>query len=678
LHTEGRWVVDANGSPFTFNSVNWYGAEELDYVPAGLERQDVHAIAHEVRALGFNSVRLLWSNEMVERNPVVDDPRVLAANPDLLGHSALEVFDTVIDALAGEGLLVILDNHTSDAGWCCSGGDGNGLWYNDRYPESSWIADWQELVERYRDQPAVVGADLRNEPRSDGARVASWGGPPETDWRSAAERGGNAVLAVNPDLLVIVEGVSYAGTLEGAATDPVRLDVPGRLVYSAHDYPWYHSNFTTMADIWADLDRRWGFLLEDGQPYTAPVYVGEFGTYRTDPSGYTSLAPNSYGLWFQAFLQYAHDRSVDWAYWALNGTQARAPGRVFGAQEGYGVLNLTWDGPAQPDHVAALQSIMGVPSPWADEDVGAVGYAGSAGQAGDLFAVRGSGADVWGLSDAFHYVDQPLSEDGMIVARVVSLQHTDPWAKAGVMIRSGLGADARHAMVVVSAASGAAFQWRPEYGGETFSSGAPAAAPYWVALVRLGDTLTGYVSADGADWSQVGPTVTIDLPDTVYAGLLVTSHNNGAINTATFDNVWVASFPGGAPPGGREASWSPDLARAASSPLQRVQHGRPAQPHGAVVVVAQAVGRLVLLQGAADVVAAVDHHPAAVVLDPLQGRHHLAELAVHPLPLPGPAPAAHRLDRHPVELLAEQVVVRRDGHQLELLPLLERLVVLGP
>src|SRR5262245_43977978 len=100
LHTEGRWVIDAAGCPFNFRSVNWYGAEELDYIPAGLERQELPAIARQIRQMGFNSVRLPWSNEMVELNPVVDDPRVLAANPDLLGRTALEIFDAVVAALA--------------------------------------------------------------------------------------------------------------------------------------------------------------------------------------------------------------------------------------------------------------------------------------------------------------------------------------------------------------------------------------------------------------------------------------------------------------------------------------------------------------------------------------------------------------------------------------------------
>jgi endoglucanase len=543
LHTDGRWIVDANDCPFTFHSVNWYGAEELDYVPAGLERQDIHTIAHEIRGLGANSVRLLWSNEMYERNPVIDDPRVLAANPNLLGQTALQVLDAVIDALAQEGLMVILDNHTSDAGWCCSNQDGNGLWYNDRYPEASWFTDWQGMAQRYLSQPAVVAVDLRNEPRCDGTLCATWGGPANTDWRAAAERGGDAVLATNPNLLVIVEGISYAGSLQGAATDPVQLSIPDQLVYSAHDYPWYHSGYNSIADVSWDLDRHWGFLLDDSQSYAAPVYVGEFGTCHTAVTCYQGFAPNSYGLWYQAVLQYLSEHQVDWAYWALNGTQARAPGRTFGAPEGYGLLNPNWDGPAQPDQLAPLQSILGLSRRWADTDIGSVGYQGSAGQAGKVYAVRGSGADIADFADAFHFVYQPLAGDGSIVARVQSLQDTDQYAKAGVMIRSALNPFASQASVVVTAGNGIRFLRRVVDGGGSVTSGVAGSAPAWVALVRRGDTFTGYTSTDGTDWLEVG-SVVIPMPAVVYVGLAVTSRTNTALNTAVFDRVHVTTVRG--------------------------------------------------------------------------------------------------------------------------------------
>ena len=66
-------------------------------------------------------------------------------------------------------------------------------------------------------------------------------------------------------------------------------------------------------------------------------------------------------------------------------------------------------------------------------------------------------------TDAFHFVYQSLTGDGTIIARMASITNTNSWAKAGVMIRENLDANARHAMVVVTPRSGVAFQRRSEY-----------------------------------------------------------------------------------------------------------------------------------------------------------------------------------------------------------------------
>src|SRR5262249_15702247 len=107
LHTQSRFVVDANGKRFKLASVNWYDAQERDFAAAGLDRADLDAIAKRIHDAGFNSVRVPWSNELVETNPVVDAARV-AANPSLAGKHALEILDAVIDALARQGLVVVL------------------------------------------------------------------------------------------------------------------------------------------------------------------------------------------------------------------------------------------------------------------------------------------------------------------------------------------------------------------------------------------------------------------------------------------------------------------------------------------------------------------------------------------------------------------------------------------
>lgn len=349
LRTDGRFIVDRDGRRVRLTAVNWYGAESPDFAVGGLQRRPLDTIADEIRRLGFDAVRLPWSNELVERNPVVPG-RALAANPALRGRRALDVLDRVVAALTRRGLMVILDDHNSDAEWCC-GRDGNELWYNARYPESRWIGDWKAMAARYRHDPLVIGADLRNEPRG----AATWGGPPSTDWHAAARRGGNAVLAVNPHLLIFVEGTSYAADLSGVDTLPVVLGLPDRVVYEAHDYAWFepHAGY----DAWAAaITPRWGYLVAGPDP--RPLWVGEFGTCHTAPSCIAGDDPKAYGSWFADLTRFIGVHALDWGYWALNGTQSTGARRAFGAVEGYGVLDSTWSAPADREHLAALRRIM--------------------------------------------------------------------------------------------------------------------------------------------------------------------------------------------------------------------------------------------------------------------------------------------------------------------------------
>ena len=94
LQTDGRWIVDRRGERVKLASVNWFGAESAEFVVGGLDKQPLPEIARLIRRGGFNSVRLPWSNQLVEENPVVAD-QYLAANPRLQGKRALEVLDDV-------------------------------------------------------------------------------------------------------------------------------------------------------------------------------------------------------------------------------------------------------------------------------------------------------------------------------------------------------------------------------------------------------------------------------------------------------------------------------------------------------------------------------------------------------------------------------------------------------
>ena len=344
LHTSGHDIVDGEGHRVRLTSVNWYGFDQQEFVAGGLDHAPLATIVKQIADLGVNSVRLPWANETLERDPRVPDYAV-KANPQFKGLHAMQVMDAVIRALADAHIMVVLDNHVSRADWCCTETDGNGLWYNAAYPEAKWLKDWQTMARRYKKQRWVVGADLRNELRS----KAAWGGiDPRLDWHAAAERGGNAVLAANPSLLVMVEGPEYSTNFDGFDTLPVRLSMPNRLVYSPHAYNIDNHPFASYEELKQVYDARAGFLLHS-EP-GVPLWVGEFGTCQ-------SLACGANSDWFVMYIRYMKENDVGWSYWPLNGTQSSGASRKYDAVEDYGLLAPDYRHIAAPKLLDLLRTI---------------------------------------------------------------------------------------------------------------------------------------------------------------------------------------------------------------------------------------------------------------------------------------------------------------------------------
>ncbi len=161
------------------------------------------------------------------------------------------------------------------------------------------------------------------------------------------------------------------------------------------------------------------------------------------------------------------------------------------------------------------------------------------------FTVGASGHDIWDAGDDFRMVYQRLNGNGSILVQVDSLQNTNGWAKAGVMIRESLDPGSKFADVIVSPANGVRFQARTITGVDAVSDSSVATpeqialrAPVWVKLERTGDTFSGFYSADGTTWTAMAwNPQTITMTGTVYIGLCVTSHTSTAATTAEFSGV---------------------------------------------------------------------------------------------------------------------------------------------
>ena len=206
-----------------------------------------------------------------------------------------------------------------------------------------------------------------------GSRRATWGpsnGDVDVSWQRAATTTGNRIHAVHPDLLVMVGGLEYSTELAAVRTLPVVLSVPNRVVYVAHDYPWFYSTELSYEAYAAKVDANWGYIaIEAGENFTAPVFVSEFGTCHT---GMNCIAPTrgartgsmmDNGLWFQHIQRYMRERDFDFAYWPLNGSTCKGTDRVTGTEETYGLLNVCWNAYVFPPLLEALQALQAPSNP---------------------------------------------------------------------------------------------------------------------------------------------------------------------------------------------------------------------------------------------------------------------------------------------------------------------------
>jgi uncharacterized repeat protein (TIGR03806 family) len=186
----------------------------------------------------------------------------------------------------------------------------------------------------------------------------------------------------------------------------------------------------------------------------------------------------------------------------------------------------------------------GVCSTWSNRDIGAVGAAGRLTQSGGTFTLIGSGDDIhstYGTPlDEFHFAYQQVVGDVTLVARVASVQNTNEWAKAGVMIRETLAADSKFAFALARPDKQVQAQFRSQTATTGTDSGnqtGGTTAAKWVMVERSGNQFRTYYSTDGTNFTPLGTATTISMAQTVYVGLAVTSHADGTLCTAQFDDV---------------------------------------------------------------------------------------------------------------------------------------------
>ncbi|THF94374.1 glycosyl hydrolase 5 family protein-like [Camellia sinensis] len=347
LSTTSRWIVDApSGHRVKLMCVNWPGHLHA-MVAEGLHKKPLKHIAAFVASNGFNCVRLTWATYMFTRdnytNITVSESldswglkEAMAGmaenNPELLKMRLNEAQRAVVDELGKHEIMVVLDNHVSLPKWCCDENDGNGFFGDEYFDPSEWSQGLSMVAKEYKGIPTVVAMSMRNELR--GPRQN------EDDWYKYIEMGAEAIHKENPDVLVIISGLSFDTNLSFLKQKPLGLNLGSKLVYEAHWYSfgdplekWMHQTNQYCANVTQWFIDKSGFLVTGPNP--VPLFLSEFGF---DERG-ANERDNRY---FNCLLGLLAERDLDWALWTLQGSYMLREGQV-GMEEVYGVLDANWD-----------------------------------------------------------------------------------------------------------------------------------------------------------------------------------------------------------------------------------------------------------------------------------------------------------------------------------------------
>lgn len=316
LHVEGNKIVDSNGKQVWLTGINWFGYNTGTNTFDGMWTCDLNTSLQAIADHGFNLLRIPISAELILQWKDGTYPSAnfnQATNFYLVDMNSLEIFDYVIGQCRANGLKIMIDIHSAKTD---SMGHMANLWYSDEVSTEEYQEALVWMAERYAKDDTIIAYDLKNEPHGKPyeSNKAIWNdSTDENNWKYAAEQTALKVLAVNPNVLIMVEGTEiypvdiknnsdysstddadyyfnwWGGNLRGVADYPIELGkYQNKLVYSPHDYgpavykqPWFYNGYSydsLYKDCWHD---NWLYIHEDK---IAPLLIGEWGGFMTEPN----------------------------------------------------------------------------------------------------------------------------------------------------------------------------------------------------------------------------------------------------------------------------------------------------------------------------------------------------------------------------------------------------------
>lgn len=350
LFAQGNQLVDREGKPVWLTGINWFGYNTGTNCFDGLWACDLNSSIKTIADHGFNLLRIPISTELLLQWKNGEYPAAnfnQATNDYLVGMNSLEIFDYVLALCEENGIKVMLDVHCAKTN---AAGHNVNLWSDQDITEEDFIDAWVWVATRYADNDTLIAYDLENEPHGKPAESprAMWNDSTDAqNWKYIAEKTAAAILAVNPNVLIVIEGIEiypvdiaangdyhstseedyyyswWGGNLRGVADYPIDLGAyNNKLVYSPHDYgptvfaqPWFEGDYnydTLMADCW---EENWFFIYEQE---IGPILIGEWGGFMTEPNL----------TWMTHLRTLIQNYHLNYTFWCFNSNSGDTGGLV--------------------------------------------------------------------------------------------------------------------------------------------------------------------------------------------------------------------------------------------------------------------------------------------------------------------------------------------------------------
>ena len=377
LHVEGDKIVDANGNEVWMTGVNWFGYNVGSQVFDGVWSQNMHWCLELIADHGFNLLRvpmsteilLQWKNKkpdgLVKVNTYENPELTLDGTETGTLMYSFDIWNKAVEWCKELGIKIMIDIHCATT---ASNGHQIATWYDSRFSTEDWIEALEWVTETYKNDDTIIAIDLKNEPhgKPEEGEFAKWDDSKDkNNWKYAAERGAQAILNINPHMLIMVEGIEcypdfkngadwstpsvdyahydepskvfgawWGANFRGVRDCPIDSKFKSQLVYSPHDYgpevwkqKWFYledssktfTRETLMKDYWYDT---WAFIAEEK---IAPLLIGEWGGWVDDEHDKTGENRH----WLREIRDYIIDRHLHHTFWCFNENSSDTGGLVY-------------------------------------------------------------------------------------------------------------------------------------------------------------------------------------------------------------------------------------------------------------------------------------------------------------------------------------------------------------